>query len=170
MSIIPLRKLGKTDLMISALGLGCWQFSKEKGVVGKFWPVLSQSDVTEIVRMSLEGGINWFDTAEVYGKGQSEMALAEALHTIGASEDEALIATKWWPLLRTARSIGATIEERKRALQNRTIDLYQVHQPFSFSAVESEMKAMAELVRRGDIRYVGVSNLTRRKCGKRTRF
>ena len=66
---IPLRKLGKSDLQISPLGLGCWQFSKQTGLVGKNWSSLTDKETTNIVKASINGGINWFDTAEVYGHG-----------------------------------------------------------------------------------------------------
>ena len=159
-----LRKLGNSDLMLSPLGLGCWQFSNGKGMVGKFWPVLSQADVLKIVQISLQGGINWFDTAEVYGGGQSEEMLARALKEVGGPVgDHAYIATKWWPIFRTASSIATTIDERLRLLDNRTIHLYQVHQPYSFSSVASEMTAMAKLVKQGKIKHVGVSNFTAEK-------
>ncbi|KQX68301.1 aldo/keto reductase [Paenibacillus sp. Root444D2] len=153
-----LRKLGSTNLELSPLGLGCWQFSNGQGVVGKFWPVLGADDVLKIVKISLEGGINWFDTAEVYGKGQSEQMLSKALRDSGSLADDARIATKWWPIFRTAGSIVSTIDERIRYLDNRTIHLHQVHQPYSFSSVASEMKAMAQLVKAGKIQNVGVSN------------
>ncbi|QGR00331.1 aldo/keto reductase [Paenibacillus psychroresistens] len=147
--------------MLSPLGLGCWQFSNGKGMVGKFWPVLPREDVLKIVQISLQGGINWFDTAEVYGGGQSEEMLAYALKAAGGkAAEEAYIATKWWPIFRTARSITSTIDERIRLLDNRTIQLYQVHQPYSFSSVASEMKAMAKLVELGKIKNVGVSNFS----------
>ena len=80
-----LRRFGNSDLQLSPLGLGCWQFSKGSGMVGKFWPVLSDETIHDIVRISLEGGINWFDTAEVYGGGQSEEMLADALHALGTA-------------------------------------------------------------------------------------
>ncbi|MGG4459015.1 aldo/keto reductase [Brevibacillus porteri] len=91
--------------MLSPLGLGCWQFSNGQGMVGKFWPVIGPHDVLKIVQTSLRGGINWFDTAEVYGKGQSEQMLAKALNDAGPLADSAHIATKWWPVLRTAKSM-----------------------------------------------------------------
>ncbi|MCP8967359.1 aldo/keto reductase [Ectobacillus ponti] len=160
---IKKRRLGSSDLYVSALGLGCWQFSKGSGLVGRFWPVLDENDVRDIVRKSLEGGINWFDTAEVYGKGKSEEALANALHALGNQADSALIATKWWPLFRTANSLTGTIEERLRALQGREIDLYQIHQPFSFSGVRAQMHAMAELLQSRKIRHAGVSNFNAAK-------
>lgn len=155
-----LRKLGSSDLMLSPLGLGCWQFSNGHGMVGKFWPVIGPDDVLKIVQTSLHGGINWFDTAEVYGKGQSEQMLAKALNDAGPLADFAHIATKWWPVLRTAKSIGNTIDERIRLLDNRTIHLHQVHQPYSLSSVASEMNEMAKLVKQGKIQNVGVSNFS----------
>ncbi|WP_416150429.1 aldo/keto reductase [Salipaludibacillus sp. HK11] len=159
----PLRQLGNSNLRISALGLGCWQFSKGEGMVGGFWPEMKQDDIDKIVKLSLEGGINWFDTAEVYGKGQSEMALAEALNNLDVEEKDALIATKWWPLLRGSRSITNTIDKRQHALNGRTIDLYQIHQPFSLSSVKAEMKAMIELIESDKIKNVGVSNFNESK-------
>jgi aryl-alcohol dehydrogenase-like predicted oxidoreductase len=152
------RSLGQTDLHLSPLGLGTWQFSKGTGVVGKFWGTLDDQLTEDIIKTSLEGGINWFDTAEVYGNGESERILARALENIGATPEEARIATKWWPMLRTAGSISKTIEERKEALRNRPIDLYQIHQPYSLSSVEKQMMAMIELVKAGHINHIGVSN------------
>lgn len=157
----PRRPLGRTGLRLSPLGLGCWQFSNGKGLVGKFWSTLSPEAIREIVDISLRGGINWFDTAEVYGGGQSEQQLARTLKQIGGeAADHAYIATKWWPVLRTSRSIPATIDERIRQLDNRTIHLYQVHQPYSFSSVASEMNEMAKLAKSGKIKHVGVSNFS----------
>ncbi|WP_407269983.1 aldo/keto reductase [Radiobacillus sp. PE A8.2] len=162
-TMIPLRKLGNSTTEISALGLGCWQFSKDKGLVGSFWAAMKQEDINEIVRLSLEGGINWFDTAEVYGKGESEKALSEALDLIGPVAEAAFIATKWWPFLRTAKSITKTIDTRIDALNGKQIELYQIHQPFSFSSVNDEMKAMVELLKNNKIKHAGVSNFNAEK-------
>ncbi|NBD27485.1 aldo/keto reductase [Paenibacillus glycinis] len=155
--------MGGSDLELSPLGLGCWQFSKGSGMVGKFWPVLSDADIASIVRISLAGGINWFDTAEVYGGGRSEEALADALNGSGASPADVRVATKWWPALRTAGSIPRTIDERLRRLKGWRIDLYQVHQPYSFSSATAEMNEMAKLAKAGRIRHVGVSNFSAAK-------
>lgn len=163
---VGLRKLGSTDLKISALGLGCWQFSKGTGMVGRFWPILELQDVREIVKISLEGGINWFDTAEVYGNGQSEQALAEALNTLEEKANSALIATKWWPVMRGASSLVASIDERLQALQGRKIDLYQIHQPYSLSKIPAQMDAMAILLRKGNIRHAGISNFNAKQMQK----
>ncbi|OKP77150.1 aldo/keto reductase [Paenibacillus sp. P3E] len=156
-----LRPLGQSALLVSPLGLGCWQFSRGKGIVGKYWSNLEDADILEIVRVSLEGGMNWVDTAEIYGGGKSEEALAHVLDQMkreNSPHATPLIATKWWPLFRTANSITSTIDERLRCLGGRDIDLYQIHQPFSLSSIASEMKAMAGLVQAGKIRNIGVSN------------
>ena len=160
---IKLRALGKSDLKVTPIGLGCWQFSKKANFAGKFWPYLEDDEILDIVRTSLEGGINWFDTAELYGNGESERNLARSLVKLGKKPGEILIATKWWPMFRTASSIVGTIDERLACLKPFPIDLYQVHQPFSFSSEVKEMKAMAQLVRSKKIKYVGVSNFSASK-------
>jgi aryl-alcohol dehydrogenase-like predicted oxidoreductase len=157
------RNLGKSDLKITPIGLGCWQFSKGSNFAGKFWPKLEDSVTDNIVKISLDGGINWFDTAELYGNGASEKGLAGSLQKLGIKPGEVIIATKWWPMFRTASNIIKTIDVRLNALSPYPIDLHQVHQPFGFSSEQAEMKAMAELVKAKKIRYVGVSNFSARK-------
>jgi aryl-alcohol dehydrogenase-like predicted oxidoreductase len=158
--ILPLRSIGKSDLMISPIGLGCWQFSKQNNMAGKFWPNLEDDLIRQMVKISIEGGINWFDTAEVYGNGASEKAPAESLRDIGKKPGEIIVATKWWPMFRTASNILKTIDQRIEALAPYPIDLYQVHQPWGFSNEKAEMEAMAKLVKEHKIRYVGVSNFS----------
>jgi len=160
---VTLRQLGKSDLMVSPIGLGCWQFSKGKGLGGNYWPVLEDEEIEKIVRLSLERGVNWFDTAEAYGNGESEKALVQALGTIGKTSEEVIIATKWMPVLRTAKSILKTIDQRIDYLGEFRIDLYQIHQPLSFSSAKAEMKAMAQLVEKEQIRFIGVSNFSAQK-------
>jgi aryl-alcohol dehydrogenase-like predicted oxidoreductase len=162
-SINNLRSLGHTDMMVTPIGLGCWQFSKQKNMLGNFWPTLENSLINKIVSLSIEGGICWFDTAEVYGNGESEKTLSRALNEAGKKPGDVLIATKWWPVFRFASNITKTINERIKVLSPYSIDLYQIHQPWSFSSEKSEMKAMAELLERKLIKYVGVSNFSAQK-------
>jgi len=124
-----LRSLGQTGIMVTSIGLGTWQFSKQKNMAGKFWPALEDNLIDRIVALSLAGGINWFDTAEVYGAGESEKALSRALGTAGRKPGEVIVATKWWPMFRFASNIGRTIDQRVKLLDPYPIDLYQVHQP-----------------------------------------
>ncbi len=159
-SIVNRRALGHTAMMVTPIGLGCWQFSKQKNFVGKVWPILEDDVVGKVVSLSLQGGINWFDTAEVYGNGASERALAKALQETRTKPGEVYIATKWWPMFRFASNISKTIDERISVLSPYPIDLYQVHQPWGFSNEKSEMAAMAELSDRKLIRHIGVSNFS----------
>jgi aryl-alcohol dehydrogenase-like predicted oxidoreductase len=162
-SSLPQRKLGTSDLRISPLGLGCWQFSQGRGLFGGFWANVPGAEIEAIVRASIEGGINWFDTAESYGGGQSEKALSAALKKAGMNPGGTIIATKWMPLLRTARSIGKTIGRRLDSLGGFSIDLYQIHQPIALASVRSQMAAMANLVKDGRIRHIGVSNFSAKR-------
>ena len=151
-------RLGKTDIEITPIGLGCWQFSGGQNLAGKYWESIPQTVVNQVVEASLAGGINWFDTAEMYGNGASERALAAALTRAGKRSGDVIVATKWWPLIRTAESIRSTIGQRLSGLAPFAIDLHQVHNPAGFSSVEAEMDAMAALVSEKKIRAVGVSN------------
>ena len=154
------RRLGRTEIEITPIGLGTWQFSEGQSIHGLVWSRIEPEVTEEIVAAALDGGINWFDTAEAYGGGRSERALARALGAAGKHNRDVMIATKWQPVLRRASSIGRTIDQRLRNLSPFGIDLHQVHNPASFSSVEAEMEAMADLVLEGKSRAVGVSNFS----------
>lgn len=156
----PRRHLGDTGLEITPIGLGAWQFSEGRGGARGIWLPVSPEETGAIVAAALQGGINWVDTAELYGFGRSERGLARALVRAGKASGEVVVATKWNPLFRTAHSIRTTIDERIRCLKPFSIDLHQVHFPASFSSVESEMEAMADMIRAGKIRAAGVSNFS----------
>ena len=155
---ISKRTLGKTNIEVTPIGLGMMEFSGGGGLVGSAFPVIGQDEKNATVKAALDGGINWFDTAELYGAGVSEASLSTALKAAAKKDDEVVVATKWWPLFRTARNIPHTIQNRIRFLDGYTISLYMVHQPFGFSSPEAEMEAMADLVESGKIRSVGISN------------
>lgn len=157
---IAKRSLGNTGKMVTPIGLGCWQFSKQNNLAGKFWPTLQDDLIEKVVSLSLEGGINWFDTAEIYGNGASEKALSKALLAAGKKPGDVLIASKWWPMFRFASNIPKTIDERLKALAPFPIDLYQVHQPWGFSSEQAEVSAMADLLDRKMIKCIGVSNFS----------
>lgn len=154
------RRLGRTDLLVTPIGLGCWQFSGGQGLVGSFWPDLPAPESRAIVKAALDGGINWFDTAEVYGWGRSEEALAAALKDAGRANGDVIVATKWWPTLRTAGHLRRNAAERVARLGGFAIDLHQVHHPWGLSSVKAQMDALADLAAAGQIRYAGVSNFS----------
>ena len=153
-----LRPLGQTDIRITPIGLGTWQFSQNTIASAGNWAVLDQNAVNAIVQAALDGGVSWFDTAEIYGFGRSERALARALLTAGMTPGQVVIATKWWPIPRFAGSIGRTIDKRIKNLSPYPIDLHQVHFPRALSSIEAIMETMADLAETGKIRAVGVSN------------
>jgi len=155
---ISMRTLGKTDIQITPIGLGMMEFAGGGGLVGAAFPVITQQEKNATVQAALDGGINWFDTAELYGKGVSEASLAAALKAAGKTDQEVVVATKWLPIFRTAGNIPRTIQDRIRFLDGYSISLYMIHQPYSLSSPEAEMDAMADLVEAGKIRSVGVSN------------
>ena len=154
------RLLGLTGIEITPIGLGVMQFAGGSGIMRFMYGGVSVEDMNSIIKAALDGGINWFDTAEMYGKGQSELGLARGLEAAGRSNGDVVIATKWWPLFRTAANIPHTIDRRLLFLEGFGIDLYQIHWSFSFSSIDAEMNAMADLVDQGKIRSVGVSNFS----------
>jgi aryl-alcohol dehydrogenase-like predicted oxidoreductase len=153
------RLLGNTEIEITPIGLGCWQFCGS-GFGRLYWNSPPQDEINKIIKTALDGGINWFDTAEAYGSGRSEKALSTALLNAGKSNGEVVIGTKWLPMLRTAKSLLKTVRKRQDFLYPYHIDLYQVHFPGSFSSIESQMNAMATLVEEDKIGSVGVSNFS----------
>ena len=92
------RRLGKSGIEVTPIGLGTWQFSKGKGFAGAFWKSLDDDTTKGVVKAALDGGIDWFDTAELYGWGNSERNLAAALSSLGVAPGSVRVATKWWPL------------------------------------------------------------------------
>lgn len=99
--------LGSTDIGITPIGLDCRQFSMGRGFVGGDWGTASAEEVRSIVRLSLEGGINWFDTAEAYGLRNSERAPSSALGGVAVAPGNVVIATKWFPAFRMADLLDA---------------------------------------------------------------
>lgn len=157
---IHLRPLGKTGITVSPIGLGVMEFAGAPGIFGRIFPIIPQEEKNAIIKAALNGGINWFDTAEAYGFGISERSLVTALKANGKSDKDVAIATKWLSYMRTARNISRSIEDRLRNLEGYSIANFMVHQPYGFSTPESEMNAMADLVEAGKIRSVGISNFS----------
>jgi aryl-alcohol dehydrogenase-like predicted oxidoreductase len=156
------RKLGRTTIEVAPIGLGFMQFSG--GWFGRGLYGTGQGTAPDdVVQAALDGGITFFDTAEMYGRGRSERALAAALGHAAVAPGDVVVATKWMPFPRTARNIQRTIDRRTAALAGYPIDLYQIHLPRSFSTIPAQMRAMAVLQREGRIRAIGVSNFSARQ-------
>lgn len=145
---------------MTPIGLGMMEFSGGGGLAGMGFPIIPQAEKNATILAGLKGGVNWFDTAELYGNGVSEASLATALKAAGKTNADVVVATKWWPFLRTAANIRRTITDRLRYLDGYDIGLYMVHQPFGLSSRAAEMEAMADLVQAGKIKAVGVSNFS----------
>lgn len=127
-------------------------------MLGRAFPSLPQSGKNAIIQAALESGINWFDTAEIYGGGVSERSLAAGLKAAGKKPGDVVIATKWFPFLRRAGHMRRSIHDRLRCLEGYPVDLYYIHQPFSLSSPEDEMEVMVDLIESGLIRAAGISN------------
>lgn len=129
-------------------------------MAGRFWGDMDENTIRSIVQTSLAGGVNWFDTAELYGGGYSERYLSRALQSLSIGEQSSFIATKWNPVLRFAGSIGRTFKDREMNLAPYPVRVLQVHNPTSLSSIKKQMQAMAALVHAGKIELVGVSNFS----------
>ncbi|MFN3803867.1 MAG: aldo/keto reductase [Pyrobaculum sp.] len=146
-------KLGKSDMEVSRIGLGAWQFS------GDAWGNFTYEQTKAVVSKAVEVGINFFDTAAIYGRGRSEEYLGRAVRELGV-RDQVYIATKIHGEWLRRVDILASVENQRRRLGVDAIDLYQIHWPACWhnTPICETMKTLEELVDRGLVRYVGVSN------------
>jgi aryl-alcohol dehydrogenase-like predicted oxidoreductase len=157
-----LRKLGNSDLEITPLGVGAWAMG---GSGWQFaWGDQDDSDSIGAIRAALEAGMNWIDTAAVYGLGHSEEIVGKAVHGLS---NKPLLFTKcernWdengkiYPSLK-AESIRRECENSLRRLKVDVIDLYQIHWPEPDADIEEGWTEMARLKDEGKVRWIGVSN------------
>jgi aryl-alcohol dehydrogenase-like predicted oxidoreductase len=153
------RKLGNTGLIVSELALGSMQFGGKMNMGN-----LGQEDTTRIVKLALEKGINFIDTADVYSLGESETLLGNSLK---GTRNEIVLATKVrLPMGGNFNHSGAArvnimreVEASLLRLQTDYIDLYQVHGWDSITPFEETLRTLDDLVRQGKVRYIGLSNL-----------
>ncbi len=159
------RQLGNTGMFVSEICLGTMTFGG-KGSFFEHVGTLDQKDVTAIVARSLEAGVNFIDTADMYSFGVSETLLGQALKDIGVKRSDVVIATKVYSRMSAApNDAGASrghimdsIEKSLERLQTDHIDLYQIHGQDLSTPVEETMRALEDTVRRGMVRYIGCSN------------
>jgi myo-inositol catabolism protein IolS len=150
------RQFGRTELRVSALGFGCWEIG---GTYGR----IDEAEFERAVAQAIDGGITTFDTAEAYGMGVSEEALARALK---GRRDEVVIATKFgvgyaeMPNRRDSSRarVLASIDNSLRRLRTDRVDIYLVHWPDPNTPFDETMRALDDIVREGKARYIGVSN------------
>jgi len=154
------RKIGNSDLEGSVVSLGTWVFG------GDCWGKAEDDDSVRVVRDAVEKGMNFIDTAPIYGSGRSEQMIGRAL--AGVSRDSYIIATKCGleisgssikPNL-TKCFIRAEIENSLKRLGSGYIDLYQCHWPDPATPYEETFGELKKLVSEGKIRYIGVSNFS----------
>ncbi|HUC72628.1 MAG TPA: aldo/keto reductase [Stellaceae bacterium] len=150
------RQFGRTDLKVSALGFGCWEIG---GTYGR----VDEGEFRRAVARAIDGGITCFDTAEAYGMGVSEEALARAL---GGRRNDVVIATKFgvgyeeMPNRRDSsrERVLASIDKSLRRLRTDHVEIYLVHWPDPNTPLDETMAALDDIVRQGKARYIGVSN------------
>ncbi len=153
------RRLGGTDMELSVIGLGTWVF-------GGRWGGADDADSLAACRAALDAGVNWIDTADVYGQGRAERIVGQAVRE---RRDDVIVATKGgvaWdvgPPLRIWREasadyLRAACDRSLQALGLDHIDLYQAHWPVAGVAAEETVGALEDLRRAGKVRAIGVSN------------
>ncbi|HEV3164337.1 MAG TPA: aldo/keto reductase [Isosphaeraceae bacterium] len=156
------QRLGNSDLLITPIGFGAWAIG---GSGWEFaWGGQDDKDSVAAIREALEAGINWIDTAAVYGLGHSEEVVARALEGV---RDRPYVFTKCSMIWDEHRQIGHSLkadsirrecEASLRRLRVDAIDLYQIHWPDPGEDIEEGWAAMATLQRQGKVRHIGVSN------------
>lgn len=163
----PLR-LGKTEVAVSPMGAGTMSWGNKVRMTA-YGGTRSPKDEEEAFRVSLEAGITLFDTAEVYGAGNSERRLGEL-----AGSSSAVIATKYAPsypfpfyfLPRPSRHLPQALDASLSRLQRPRVDLYQIHYPVPFVSIEKLMDRLADALEAGKARAVGVSNFSEQQMRK----
>jgi aryl-alcohol dehydrogenase-like predicted oxidoreductase len=171
------KTLGHSGLKVSELCLGTMTFGENFYGIA----VVEQSGVNEMVARSLDAGINFFDTADVYSYGQSEAVLGQSFKDGQVQRDRIIVATKVRSAMSEAATAGtgdvnnvglsrqhifSSVEDSLRRLQTDYIDLYQVHGWDVLTPIEETLRALDDLVRQGKVRYIGCSNWAARHLMK----
>jgi aryl-alcohol dehydrogenase-like predicted oxidoreductase len=165
--------LGNTGLLVSRLCFGTMTFGDGRGLY-KAIGAVGQAGADKLVKASIDGGINFFDTADVYTEGESETILGQSLKNLNIARKDVVIATKVYGRVGPGRNdIGASrghildgVEASLRRLQTDHIDLYQIHANDSVTPVEETLRALDTLVQQGKVRYIGCSNWQAWKIAK----
>ncbi len=159
---MQLTQLGASDLWLTRIGFGAWAVGG--GGWAHAWGPQDDNASIAAIHRAIDLGVNWIDTAAVYGLGHSEEIVGKA---VKSSAKKPLIFTKCgmvWnekrEITRSLLHIRTEVEESLRRLQVDTIDLYQIHWPIEDKDVEAAWTVMAALQREGKVRHIGVSNFS----------
>jgi aryl-alcohol dehydrogenase-like predicted oxidoreductase len=160
-------QLGNTGLFVSELCLGTMTFGQagqnaQWGLIAS----LDQAGVDAIVKRSVDAGVNFFDTADVYSFGESEKLLGQSIRNLGLARDSVIVATKVHGAMGDGPNqrgssrghIMDSVDGSLKRLQTDHIDLYQLHGTDSVTPIDETLRALDDLVSSGKVRYVGVSN------------
>ncbi len=152
---IETRRLGATGITVPSMGIGVWSWG-DTGFWG-YGSTHTRADIKQAYNACLDIGLNFFDTAEIYGGGESERILGECRREDGCS---IIIASKFAPLPNrfSARTLMTALDASLARLGVDVIDLYQIHFPYTLLQTDGLMDALALAVRAGKVRAVGVSN------------
>jgi aryl-alcohol dehydrogenase-like predicted oxidoreductase len=165
--------LGNTGLLVSKLCFGTMTFGDGRGLF-KGISAVGQAGADELVKTAIDGGINFFDTADNYTEGESERILGQSLKNLNIARQNVVIATKVYSRVGSGRNdIGASrghimdaVEASLRRLQTDHIDLYQIHGNDSVTPLQETLRALDTLVQQGKVRYIGCSNWQAWKIAK----
>ena len=151
-------KLGKSDLNVSRLCLGCMSFGKENDL---FKWVLNQEQTDEIIKRALDLGINFFDTANIYSGGTSEIFIGNSFKKFVKNRKDIIVATKVYfnEGKLSKEAILREIDGSLKRLQLDYVDLYIIHRWDYDHPIEETMEALNECVKSGKVRYIGCSAL-----------
>lgn len=164
------RELGRSGMQISSIGLGCWAMG------GAMWGETDDAASVAAIQHALDLGVNFIDTAPVYGFGHSEVLVGRAIR---GRRDEVVLATKCGPVWDASGAVGIDtsriniinqLNESLKRLQVDAIDLYQVHWPDPQTPIEETALTLAELQQDGKIKAIGVSNYSVAQMQETMRF
>lgn len=154
------RQLGNSDLKITRIGFGAWAIGGAGWEAA--WGAQDDGDAIAAIQAGIDAGINWIDTAAVYGLGHSEELVAKALKGRGKRPYIFTKSSKLWDkdrnVISSMKSIRKEVEDSLNRLQTEVIDLYQIHWPNPDEEIEEGWAAMAKLKEEGKVRWIGVSN------------